>query len=260
MSWIDDVWNLLDRKWLASFAERAPDVVFATVSGAHLYGFASPDSDIDLRGAFLLPTEDLLGLSQPRETITINETAGGVELDFVAHDLRKFASMMIRHNGYVLEQLYSPLVVSGGGALEELREIGRGCTTRGLFRHYRGFANGRRKRLREPGATVKHLLYAYRVYMTGIRALKGGGIEANVNVLNQDLKLSQIYQLVARKQTGAENDTLKGNEVAHHERELDKLEAKLESAFDASTLPEEPTSLRALNDFIVGIRLSRSLV
>jgi uncharacterized protein len=26
--------------------------LFATVSGAHLYGFASPDSDIDLRGAY----------------------------------------------------------------------------------------------------------------------------------------------------------------------------------------------------------------
>jgi predicted nucleotidyltransferase len=182
-----------------------------------------------------------------------------VELDFVAHDLRKFANMMIRHNGYVLEQLYSPLIVSGGSALAELREIGRCCITRRLFRHYRGFARGRRKLLKEPGATVKQLLYAYRVYMTGIRVLKGGGIEANIKVLNEDFKLSQICELVVRKQAGAENDLLRGNEIAHHGRELDKLEGELESAFDASTLPEQPTSTEALNDFVVGIRLSRNL-
>ena len=30
-------------------------LLFATISGAHLYGFPSPDSDYDLRGAHLLP-------------------------------------------------------------------------------------------------------------------------------------------------------------------------------------------------------------
>lgn len=30
-------------------------LLFATISGAHLYGFPSPDSDYDLRGAHVLP-------------------------------------------------------------------------------------------------------------------------------------------------------------------------------------------------------------
>jgi hypothetical protein len=34
-------------------------LLFATVSGAHLYGFASPDSDYDLRGVHLLPAEEV---------------------------------------------------------------------------------------------------------------------------------------------------------------------------------------------------------
>jgi hypothetical protein len=67
----------------------------------------------------------------------------GLELDWVAHDIRKFVKMMVKHNGYVLEQLFSRLVVAGGAELDELRELGRGCVTRGLFRHYRGFAHGR---------------------------------------------------------------------------------------------------------------------
>ena len=66
--------------------------------------------------------------------------------------------MLVKHDGYVLEQLFSPLVVAGGTEFDELRELGRGCVTRGLLRHYRGFAHGRRKLLCAPDATVKHLL------------------------------------------------------------------------------------------------------
>ena len=32
-------------------------LLFATISGAHLYGFPSPDSDYDLRGAHVLPLQ-----------------------------------------------------------------------------------------------------------------------------------------------------------------------------------------------------------
>lgn len=37
-------------------------LLFATVSGAHLYGFASVDSDLDLRAAHLLPAAEVVGL------------------------------------------------------------------------------------------------------------------------------------------------------------------------------------------------------
>jgi hypothetical protein len=35
-------------------------LLFAAISGAHLYGFPSPDSDFDLRGAHVLPVERAL--------------------------------------------------------------------------------------------------------------------------------------------------------------------------------------------------------
>src|SRR5207302_6905995 len=37
-------------------------LLFATISGAHLYGFPSPDSDFDLRGVHVLPLEMVVGL------------------------------------------------------------------------------------------------------------------------------------------------------------------------------------------------------
>lgn len=251
------VWQMLDRARLEAIACTRNEPLFATISGAHLYGFASPNSDVDLRGVFVLPARAFLGLGTPQETLSVADDSHGLELDWVAHDVRKFARMMTQDNGYVLEQLYSPLVVIGGAEHERLKELGRGCVTRGLFRHYRGFAHGRRKLLGAPNPTVKHLLYAYRVYLTGIRALQRGIIEANILELNQEFRLTQVDELVARKREGAEKMALGANEVDEHNKELDRLEAELEAAHDGSSLPEAPTTRDALEQFVIDVRLER---
>ena len=46
-------------------------LLFATISGAHLYGFPSPDSDYDLRGAHVLPVRDVVGLDVKAETLEL---------------------------------------------------------------------------------------------------------------------------------------------------------------------------------------------
>jgi predicted nucleotidyltransferase len=253
---VDEVWSMLDRGHLERVARSGPEPVFATISGAHLYGFASLDSDVDLRGAFLHPLHDLLSLYPPPETISIDDQTA-IDLDWVAHDLRKFARLMTRHNGYVLEQLYSPLIVIGGAEFEELRELGRGCITRPTVRHYQGFASGRRKRLLEPRPTVKHLLYAYRVLLTGIHLMRSGEIVANISVLNEHFRLPEIDELTARKRAGAETMALDHGDLARFLPELDKLDQLLIEAHERSSLPLEPASAPALNDFVVRLRLAR---
>jgi uncharacterized protein len=251
---IAEVWRTLDRDVLARIAHRGPRPVFATISGAHLYGFASPDSDVDLRGAFLLSVRDLLGLQPARETVEVADTSG-LDLDWVAHDVRKFARLMTRHNGYVLEQLYSPLVVVTNPAHEELMELGRGCITRPTVRHYQGFARGRRERLAQPGATVKHLLYTYRVLLAGIQLMRAGEVVSHIEALNARFGVSAIDELVARKREGAERGELAPGEAEAHASELDALELALSEAHAASGLPEEPTTTAALDAFVVRLRL-----
>ncbi len=252
-----EVWGMLDRDHLAQVARKGPEPVFATISGAHLYGFASPDSDVDLRGAFLLTAKEMLGLHPPAETITIEDKTT-IDLDWVAHDIRKFARLMTNHNGYVLEQLFSPLVVLTTPAHQELLELGRGCVTRPTVRHYQGFAKGRRKRLAEPEPTVKHLLYAYRVLLTGVHLMQTGEVVANIQVLNERFRFAEIDELVARKRTGAEKMALDERDLDRHSDLLDRLETKLQEAHDASQLPEEPPSATALQDFVVRLRLEAS--
>src|SRR5690242_15707769 len=92
---VSEVWRTLDRSELGRVARSGPEPLFATVSGAHLYGFASPNSDVDLRGAFALPLRDLIGLRRPDETLSVSRIDGNLELDWVAHDVRKFVRMML---------------------------------------------------------------------------------------------------------------------------------------------------------------------
>ena len=57
--------------WVVEAAGAQPyPLVFATVSGAHLYGFASVDSDVDLRGVHVLPLDEVIGLRTGPETLT----------------------------------------------------------------------------------------------------------------------------------------------------------------------------------------------
>src|SRR5581483_4768831 len=107
-------WSMLDLEALRRLVEgqgHAP--LFVTVSGAHLYGFPSPDSDIDLRGCHLLPLRDVVGLDVPDQTVERKLDHGGIEVELVSHDLGKYLRLLVKNNGYVLEQIFSPLVVTG---------------------------------------------------------------------------------------------------------------------------------------------------
>jgi predicted nucleotidyltransferase len=245
----------LDRNRLAEFAGHGPRTVFASVSGAHLYGFASRDSDVDLRGAFLHPLRAVLSLRPPKETIAIEEKTD-IELDWVAHDLRKFVRMLTENNGYVLEQLYSPLVVVESPTFTELRELARGCVTRPTAKHYLGFGHGRRKRLHEPEPTVKHLLYGYRVYLTGIHLMQTGDVISNLPQLNDIFRLSQIDELIPRKRQGEEKEPLLPREIDEHVKCLDDLERALQRAYDESQLPDAPLGATALEDLVIKARLA----
>ncbi len=240
---------------LQTVVQSGPTPLFATISGAHLYGFPSPDSDVDLRGTFVLPIDAVLRLRDPEETITISQVQAGLDVDWVAHDIRKFARLMLKRNGYVLEQLFSPLVVWGGNWLDELRTIGQGCIVRHLYHHYLGFAHTQFELLNKPTATVKELLYAYRVLLTGIHVLETGEIEANLRTLTEQCHQPGIDELIARKLSGAEHAALASQEVTEHQPQLDRLLRRLEEAFEHSSLPDEPSTYPQLDDFVVRARL-----
>jgi uncharacterized protein len=234
-------------------------LLFATVSGAHLYGFPSADSDFDLRGAHVLPVREVVGLKAEQETVEISSDPetdpDHLEFDIVSHDVRKFFGLMLKKNGYVLEQVFSPLVVKTGPAHEELKAIARGCITRHHAHHYLGFTETQwRLFTKESPRRVKPLLYVYRVLLTGIHLMRTGEVEANLLTLNEEFRLPYIADLVARKVGGPEQATLPEGEFELHAREKERLEKMLREAHEKSHLPEAPSAAAALNDLLVRVR------
>jgi predicted nucleotidyltransferase len=231
-------------------------LIFATLSGAHLYGFPSPDSDFDLRGCHLLPVKEVVGLDYGRETIEWSADDDGLEIDLVTHDARKFFGLLLNKNGYVLEQLYSPLVIHEMPEHSELKAIGQCCITRHHNHHYRGFAETQWRLFeKEQPPRVKPLLYVYRVLLTGIHLMRSGQVEANLVRLNEEARLAQVVDLIARKLAGPEASVLDDGEIEFHRREYDRLQGALEEAHSVSTLAETPTARPALNDLLVRLRL-----
>jgi predicted nucleotidyltransferase len=236
-------------------AEHPYPLLFSTISGAHLYGFPSPDSDYDLRGVHILPASEALGLLPKQETVEVSGWRDGVELDLVTHDILKFFTLMLKRNGYVLEQLHSPLVVSAKPEHGELKTIARGCVTRYHSHHYLGFAATQWKLFaKENPPRVKPLLYLYRVLLTGIHLMRTGEVQANLPALQEEFRLPQVPDLIARKISGPEHGVLDVNELDFHEAEYVRLVSDLERAAETSKLPEEPTARPALHDLLVRLR------
>ena len=242
---------------LKSIVESQPyPLLFATVSGAHLYGFPSPDSDYDLRGVHILPARKVVGLDVVDETLEISNITEGIELDLVTHDVRKFMLLMLKRNGYVLEQLLSPLVVHTTPEHEELKALSSQCITRHHAHHYLGFAATQWRLFnKENPHRVKPLLYVYRVLLTGIYLMRTGIVEANLVHLNDKFKLDFIPDLIDRKVNNPEKSTLLEADMAFHQQEYERLVAELEQARDSSSLPDAPTARAALNDLLLRIRL-----
>lgn len=243
-----------------SILDRQPyPLSFVTISGAHLYGFPSEDSDFDLRGVHVTPPAPMLSLQPPRETIEDASTEDGPLDEMVTHDARKYALLLLRNNGYVLEQIFSPLVVVEG-ELPRWRELAGLCIARKHVKHYLGFADNEWTQFhRRPEKTVKRLLYVFRVLLTGIHLLRTGEVEANILALNERYALPYVDGLVAAKRANGEAAELPaGTTLPFYEREYARVRTMLLEAHQQSVLPEgpSPAARPELDEFLRELRFS----
>ncbi|HYO77710.1 MAG TPA: nucleotidyltransferase domain-containing protein [Thermoanaerobaculia bacterium] len=229
-------------------------LVFATISGAHLYGFASPDSDYDVRGVHVLPAPEVLGLTRGEETI---ETMldGPPEVDLVTHDAEKFFRLLLKRNGYVLEQVLSPLVAHTTPEHDELRDLARRSVTRHHAHHYLGFSENQWRLIdKERPRRLKPLLYVFRVLLTGIHLMRTGEVEANLPRLNEIFRLPYLPDLIARKTGGAEQQTIEDADLQFFENEYSRLRELLTLAHATTSLPEETQTRDELHALLLRLR------
>lgn len=107
----------------AEAAKRDCRILFAVESGSRAWGFASPDSDYDVRAVYVKNLDSYLGLEESKADTW--EAMLPDEIDLAAWDLRKALRQMLRCNCSLLEWIGSPIVYADAGILSRLAEFGR---------------------------------------------------------------------------------------------------------------------------------------
>ncbi len=234
-------------------ARREHVVVY--LSGAHAYGFPSPDSDLDLKAIHVADTAALLGFDAPAPTVDRAEVTDGVEIDYTSNELAHALSGVLAGNGNFIERVLGRLAVYASPALAEVRPLVQRSLSRRVHRHYRGFALNQLGFLRkEP--TAKKLLYVLRTTLTGIHLLETAELEADLTKLMDRYGVPEAAALVERKRAG-ERVVLGSMVVDEWLPRVDGLFARLDGAREASPLPEDPPNEPDLRDWLVATRRAR---
>lgn len=231
-------------------ARRAHLVVH--LSGAHAYGFPSPDSDLDLKAVHVAATRSLLGLHPPRPTFDRAEIVDGVEIDYTSNEIGHVLAGVLRGNGNFLERILGTTTACSAPPLKELQPIVRRALHRRFHAHYRGFAVQQRANLiQEP--TVKRLLYVLRTTSTGIHLLRAGELVIDLTQLADEMRLRDVDELVERKRAG-EQASVTAELVSAWSPRIDRLFEDLDAARDASPLPDEAPNEGELDSWLVELR------
>lgn len=231
-------------------AARAHVVVL--LSGAHAYGFPSPDSDLDLKAIHLADTDSLLGLYTPKPTADRAEIVDGVEIDYTSNELGHALAGILSGNGNFIERVLGRTQVVTSPLLDELRPIVVSSLNRKLHAHYRGFSFSQLKLL-EKEPTAKKLLYVLRTALTGLHALTTGQIEADLTALMDEYGFSDAAELVAKKRAG-ENVPLSTEMLEKWRPRVDALLLRLDEAEKTSVLPPQAPNATEVDEWLKAVR------
>jgi len=229
-------------------------LLFASVTGSHAFGYATDFSDYDIHGIHLLPLSHVLGLSATTsETLELKIDTMEPGLDIATHDLKKFIFLLLKGNGNVLEDLYSPLVLRTSPVHEELKVLGKGCISKMSANHYAGMAFNQQRRMQLND--VKKLLHCYRCLLMGIHLMRSGTLVLDIATLAREYQHPQVLSVINAKQSGVEG--LGGIEMREHTAIIEELYSRLDVEAAQSQLPDRtPQDVRdELERLLIRVRL-----
>ncbi len=192
-------------------AETGIRVLFACESGSRAWGFASRDSDWDVRFFFVRPRSEYLRVRLPEDHLH-RDLPG--DLDISGWDLRKALGQALKSNASVLEWLGSPVVyLDREGFADRLRPLVKGVFRVGpVVQHYLGLARRLWAAAGEGEAlNGKKCLYVMRATLCARWALTRGTSPpvafAELLPLVEDPSLvEEIHHFVTLKEEGRESD------------------------------------------------------
>lgn len=214
-------------------------IVYACESGSRAWGFASKDSDYDVRFIYLRSMDWYLSIDEKRDVIEIpiDET-----LDINGWDMKKALRLLRKTNSPLLEWLGSPIIyIENTPMVNRMRQLAREFySTSACMHHYQNMARGNfRGYLQGDTVRVKKYFYVLRPILAVKWIEKGFGVVPTefatlVDRLVEDEDIrAAIYKLRQQKLAGNELDS--GPKIAvisnFIQQELDRWE-RLEISTD----------------------------
>lgn len=136
-------------------------ILLAVESGSRAWGFASPDSDYDVRFIYVRSKESYLRLDRVRDVIEIpiNE-----ELDINGWDVDKALKLLHKSNPTVFEWFFSPIIYRTTDFADQFKSIMRNYfSSKSALWHYLHMADGNyREFLRGDMVKAKKYFYVLR--------------------------------------------------------------------------------------------------
>ena len=146
--------------------EKNVKILYAVESGSRAWGFASPDSDYDIRFIYQHEKEHYLSLWEKPDTI---EFMTQDDLDGSGWDLRKAMILLAKSNTALLEWIYSPVVYyENEDFLKQLRDLAKECFSPiACLHHYLGTTKNFMDVCQAEEVKLKSYFYALRTALAG---------------------------------------------------------------------------------------------
>ena len=225
------------------------------ISGSHLYGWDSSDSDIDIRGCYILRKENFLGLDQPTEVIELKTEENK---DIVLFEIKKLIKLALQGNCNILEEINSKQFYKNADFVKLKQLINNAFGKKGIYNSYRGMATFNYKKFILGGRnTVNKYIYVFRGLMAGIYCLQTGLIKPNIEELNKHFKIKEVTKLLELKRYGLEKEPLRDLEEGILDKIINELFDRLDEAYLKCKMPEVPTKeeIEEINKFLIELRL-----
>jgi uncharacterized protein len=234
-------------------AERDERWVLVGLAGSRAFGYAKPDSDVDLAGVHVAPTRELLGWRQVAPTAKALLDVDGTEIDFTSHEVGKVVGDLARGSGAMLERVlvHREAVVREHPRADELRELARAAQSRAVLPHYQGLVRSRLAAF-DNTPRAKLLIHGFRAALTGLHLLRAREVEVRLPSL---LELCPGYERVAELIADRDRVLDDPRDAAPWLELLKTTQAALDEAAQASPLPEQPPNAAQLEAWLVDLRV-----
>lgn len=225
---------------------KPDNIILEGVTGSTAYGLATENSDIDIKGIYMLPTRAILKMGFNPEKTTVNHT----KPDWSFHEIGKYMKLVLSGNPTETELLwledYTELTPIGEMLIDNRKLF---LSTKAVNNAYRGYALSQALRLNNRTAQgmegydsalknrfAKHTRHCFRLLMQARQLLETGELVVKVTPEQREY----LFNMGESKDV----DTVV-KEFMKQDKEFDDIQ---------SVLPDEP-DYEKLNDLLYEIRM-----